>query len=186
MSECCAPGFKKKSLAAEAVNILSCWYARWLMWDLILPVFLRRLSFMSLHLFMATSAWTHQSCAISVLSRIARSDTHTTGFDVKTYLLAGWKMYKNQPQHELRWWWTAGGMRRHSEAVDSYMWCDDCQSCWPLSNPTTPQSLLLFSILHHLSTWSMWMYQQWGLKEEIKEEASCQFSLVRFRWRKVE
>lgn len=49
---------------SRAVNILSPWYARrLLMWDLILPVLLRRLSFMSLHLFMVTSAWTHQSCA---------------------------------------------------------------------------------------------------------------------------
>lgn len=61
---------------SSAVNILSCWYARRLsMWDLILPVLLRRLSFMSLHLFMVTSSWTNESCAISILNRTAGMDT---------------------------------------------------------------------------------------------------------------
>lgn len=85
---------------SRAVNIISRWYARQLlMWDLILPVFLRRLSFMSLHLFMVTSAWTHQSCAVSTLDRRAGNNTYTTCFYMKAYPLAGWDMYISGRNH---------------------------------------------------------------------------------------
>lgn len=74
---------------SRAVNIFSCRYARQLMWDLILPVFLLRLSFMSLHLFMVTSAWTHQSCAISILGGIAGNNIYTTRFHMKAFTSVG-------------------------------------------------------------------------------------------------
>lgn len=66
--------------SSGAVNIPSHHHhARQMMWDLILPMLLHRLSFVSFHLFMVTSAGTHQSRAISS-AVIPQNNTHTRWF----------------------------------------------------------------------------------------------------------